>query len=186
MRKVPALLITCFLLHAPVYAQEKLGYFRGGVSLYFPENGPSDLVVFPAFTLGPGIRVIQTKDFILSLSCPISFGATYKTDLFAGIDLPVMVDLNLGSAAANDEKAKAGFIIGAGVSYINAVNYYDNDEQRVVRSAFWGLRFEFGIVIGKEKENNSRDLLLFSYGQSMMNSQASVIGISFQVAINHL
>jgi hypothetical protein len=77
-----------------------------------------------------------------------------------------------------------GFIAGAGMAYINAVNNYDNIEGELRRADFWGYRLQFGIDMGKENVGNDRDILLLTYGRSFTDRRNWIIGISFQIMIS--
>jgi hypothetical protein len=161
--------------------KNQLGYLRLGLSFLVPFNQQSNPVIFPAITVAPGIRIMQTKDFILSLSVPLSVMGTFKYDYLLGIDLPFMLDFNLGAAAGNDQKSTVGFILGAGYAYIDAVNNYNGEEGVYKRADFWGCRFQFGMDIGKEDSQNDRDIIMLSFGRGFTNSRLWMIGLSFQV-----
>jgi hypothetical protein len=46
---------------------------------------------------------------------------TFKNDYLLGIDLPFMLDFNLGAATGNDQKSTVGFILGAGYLWASLV-----------------------------------------------------------------
>ena len=159
-------------------------YLRLGVSLLFPINRESNPVIFPALTIVPGIRILEENNFIVSLSAPISLMGTFKTDLLLGIDLPLMLDFSFGAATANKNLSTVGFVAGAGMAYIDAVNNYDNTDGYYKRANFWGYRLQFGIDVGKENVGNDRDILFLTYGRSLTDRRNWMIGISFQVMLS--
>jgi len=200
MSKIIILLIICFVFYSNLNAQDssafaiypidspvskkQIFYFRVGASLLIPFNQQSDPVIFPALTFVPGIRILEENNFIVSLSVPISLMGTFKTDLLLGIDVPVMLDFSFGAAAANNNRSTVGFVAGAGMAYIDAVNNYDNMEGYLKRADFWGYRLQFGIDIGKENEGNDRDIIFLTYGRSLADRRNWMIGISFQMMLS--
>jgi hypothetical protein len=95
-----------------------------------------------------------------------------------------MLDFNLGASAANDNKSTVGFIVGAGMAYIDAVNNYDNVEGYLKRADFWGYRMQFGIYIGMDNQQNDRDILFLTYGRGIANRKCWLVGISVQVMLS--
>lgn len=165
---------------------KKIGYMRYGFSVLLPFNQQGNPVIFPGLTLAPGIRVFQTDNFIFSLSVPITTWGTFKYDYLLGIDLPIMIDVNIGAAAAGDQRSGMGYILGIGYAYTDAVNNYDGKEGIYRRSDFWGLRIEFGIDIGIENNDNDRDILFVNYGRSLADRRFWMVGISLQVMMHKL
>jgi hypothetical protein len=190
MNKIFYLLIIYGVFQSNLKAQDtsvskkQIIYFRVGASLLIPFNQQGNPVIFPALTFVPGIRILEEDNFIVSLSVPISFMGTFKTDLLMGIDFPVMLDFSFGAAAANNNKSTVGFVAGAGMAYIDAVNNYDNIEGYYKRADFWGYRLQLGIDIGKESNGNDRDILFLTYGRSMIDRRNWMIGISFQLMLS--
>jgi hypothetical protein len=202
MKKNLSLLVICVGLYGIPFAQssadslspfinstgtgKKIGYMRYGFSVLLPFNQQGNPVIFPGLTIAPGLRVFQTNDFIFSLSFPITAWGTFKYDYLLGIDIPAMIDINIGAAAAGDQRSKMGYIVGFGYGYIDAVNNYDNEEGMYKRSDFWSWRIEFGIDIGKENNDNDRDILFLNYGRSLSDRRFWMVGLSLQVMMHKL
>ena len=182
MKKILTVFIITIVPYSTIIAQHlPIGYFKAGVGLQTAWTDEDHILFFPGITISPGIRMIQGKEFALTLSTPITFGATFKSDTWAGFDLPAMVDFSIASAADNDLKSKLGFVVGAGVAYFYATNYYDEELFEKVHTEFWGWRFQSGISLGKFGE---KCLLLFSYGRSMSGNNGHVFGIHIQLILN--
>ncbi|MGE5107902.1 MAG: hypothetical protein ACM3H8_10180, partial [Sphingobacteriales bacterium] len=114
-----------------------------------------------AITISPGLRLIQGKDFALSLTAPISIGASSRSNTYLdlGVDLPAMLETHFGSATGNQDKVSLGGILGAGVAYHYSKNYYDSFDD--VKVSFGGYRFHGGISFSKD-DNGDRFLILAS------------------------
>ncbi len=158
-----------FLISSCVFAQDKLLYVRGGLSLFVAQNKPgSDLIFFPGITVAPGMRLMNGDRFALSLSAPITVGSSGQNMSYFGIDAPVMFDISIGSAAGNPDSSDFGVIMGAGLAYFYAENVSTNFStglQEFSSADFAGPRFELGFSFKKD-DNNSAPVVLFSYGRS--------------------
>lgn len=200
MKRILCLLLFCILLEIKLFAQtgadsvsrttdetttgKKIGYLRYGISILLPFNQQGNPIIFPGLTVAPGLRVFQTNNFIFSLNVPITTWGTFKYDYLLGIDLPIMIDVNIGAAAAGEQRSGMGFIVGIGYAYTDAVNNYDGEEGIYRRSDFWGWRLEFGIDIGKENQDNDRDILFVHYGRSLADRRFWMVGIGLQVMLH--
>ncbi len=163
------LTLVIIMTSSCAFAQDKLLYFRGGVSLFMAENKPgSDLIFFPGFTLAPGMRLMNGDNFALSLSAPLSIGWSGRNVSYFGFDAPIMFDISLGSAAGNPDKSNFGVIMGAGLAYLYAENVstdYTTGLQEFSSADFSGPRFQLGFSFDKEDDNGA-PMVLFSYGRS--------------------
>ena len=183
-KKLLILLLLISLVNKKVFPQQSNFYFNVGGSLFFPWNHYSDVAIFPAITLTPGLRMIQNKNFAFVLSFPLSLGGTFKTDTYLGIDLPAMFSLNFGSAAGNNDDNKFGIILGAGAAYIDVVNFYNSDNFEKVHTQFWGYRFNAGVSF-KSDENGSAPAIVFSFGRSVNGRDAYTVGIGIHYILSN-
>jgi hypothetical protein len=158
----------------PSPGRRSLFYARGGLSFFVAYNPTRTTMLYaPGVTVAPGIRILQNRDAALTLTVPLTLGWS-RTNAFADLDLPAMLDLHLGSAAGNNQNLSLGLVAGAGVAYLYAENHHDGSMHVA------GLRCHAGISFGK-KNNDTRNLVLISYGESTTPSHDRVIGISFQL-----
>jgi len=183
-KKLLILLLMICLVDKKVFPQQSHFYFNAGASLFLPGNRQSEVAIFPAITLTPGLRLIQTKDFALVLGFPLSAGGTFKTDTYLGIDLPVMLSLHFGSAAGNNDHSKFGIIIGAGAAYIDVLNFYDNLYFEKVHTQFWGQRFNAGISFKTDKDGGV-PAMVFSFGRSVNGRDAYMAGIGIHYVLSN-
>ncbi len=185
MKKIFLLFFFCLSACTNLFPQKRsVGYLNAGAALFVPWNYHSDAVFFPAFTLTPGIKFFQDKDFAVVLNFPLSAGLTYKSDAFAGIDLPAMLILNIGSAAGNNANARFGFIIGAGAAYTNVVNHYDDLQSKKIHTEFWGYRFNLGVSFKYDRDIVPS--IICTYGKSITPNNGSIVGIGLQLIMINL
>jgi len=178
------LLVTC-LVNQHAFPQQSNLYLNGGLSLFLPWSHHSDVAVFPAFTVTPGLRLVQNKNFTLALNFPLSAGGTFRSDTFLGIDLPAMLSLHFGSAAANNDNSKLGFILGAGAAYMDVVNFYDNVNFEKVRTEFWGYRFNAGVSFKADRNQGGVPAIIFSFGRSVNGKDAYMVGIGLHFILSN-
>jgi len=183
------LFTVCLLPAIDLPAQSQAGYIDAGLSLIIPWNYQSRAATFPAITVTPGIKMVQGKNFAAILSAPLSIGWRFKDHGYLGIDLPVMFNLHVGSAAGNNRGSRWGFVLGAGAGYINVVNYYDELISVNRHAEFWGYRFRLGVSF-KTDEEGTEDLaipvLFITYGKGISNGRDNMIGIGIHVIISSL
>lgn len=128
-------------------AQKPL-FFSGGVSMLVGwDRNSVNGTVLPSFTLAPGVKIIQKRDFTVLSQLPLSFGISFQNDennkvlTYAGIDLPLTFNLLFGPGFNNQSKAKAGFLVGAGIGY-----HLSENEIRIGGVELHHLRFT-GVMI---------------------------------------
>ena len=178
----PKLFIISLIISISGYAQNqyKPFYFRGGLSLFLADTktGNDALTGLPCITLAPGLNFIKGKDFCLSLTSPVSLGASKNGSYYFGFDLPAMLEAHFGSATGNQDKKSLGFMIGSGVAYYYAANDYES--YNVSHSSFIGYRFHSGISFGKDL-GGDRLMFLVSYGFSISSPGKKIVGLSLQM-----
>jgi hypothetical protein len=167
------------LSYSTAFSQKRnLFYCAGGGAIFAPWSYQEKAIFFPCFSLSPGIKFLQDKDFAMVLNFPISAGVTYKSDAFAGFDLPAMLNFHFGSAAGNNKDADMGIVLGAGASYLNVVHHYDETEHTKRHTEFWGYRFNLGLSFESDGEV---PMIMFSYGRSISPNKGGMIGIGLQI-----
>lgn len=184
-------LCSLVLMKLTATAQKKdIFYARFGGNLFFSGNNESDLFVLPSITFAPGIRIAQSKNFAMVMAAPISVGSSLRSysNSYLGIDAPLMLELNLGSAAGNNDKSHFGFMMGAGAAYHYAGNYFDNyngPNEDFRHLDFWGYRLESGISFGKGDDGN-QIMVLFNYGRGFTAEKNTVIGAGLVFTMGNL
>lgn len=182
IKKALVFLVIYFAGYGNSYAQRKAGFFNVGFSLFLPWHPPSgDAVALPAFTVEPGLWIFHDEKISLSLSVPISGGATFKSDAFMGIDLPAMISLSYGSATGINAKDKLGFKLGAGAAYINAANNYESVPPDKTHAEFFGYRVNAGICFKGGSSDNVIPALMLSFGKPFASTEAYVIGFGIHL-----
>jgi hypothetical protein len=179
------LVITSLLIALSCSAQRSPFYFRFGGSLFLSDDKgyENKVVVIPALTFSPGLNFIRGKDFALSLTAPVSIGASSRTDTYFGFDFPAMLEAHFGSATGNQDKISLGGMLGGGVAYTYSENYYDIFNSSKV--SFGGYRFHGGISFGKSKDGD-RGLILLSYGRGLRDTQKEIYGISIHMIMGFM
>ena len=120
--------MLCCLLFSGRAGAEDLFRMRGGLALVLA--GQSErYTAFPALTVSPEVRLAGFGNVSLSLMAPLSAGlwtesvegrrpfANETSGTSFGADLPLMLNLNLGSAAARNGAGGFGVVLGYGRGY---------------------------------------------------------------------
>ena len=182
MKKLFLLPVTCLLLSLPVLSQKAVtGYLEGGISLYAAWKDGSKAAYLPSFTVGPGVKFLNTNSFSIVLNIPCTVGWNLDKGTYFGINVPAMLSLNLGSASGNDPNSKYGFVIGAGAGYTNIVNYYEDSQQKRAHKEFWGYQLRAGISFDKAGSGINGPMILFNFGKSITTGRGYVAGLSLLI-----
>ena len=147
------------------------------------ERGRAEIALLPSFTVGPGLKFLQAKDFAMLLNLPCTVGWNLKKGTYFGISVPVMLNFNFGSAAGNNENAKFGIGLGAGAGYTNIVNYYEESLNKRAHTEFWGYHFIVAVSFKPDKDDKIVPSLLFSFGKSFIPDGGYVAGVGFCVGL---
>lgn len=172
-------ILATVIISTTICAQNSFSYFRAGSTLLAAWDDASETVLFPGITLTPGLRLLQRKNFLASISMPITTGATFENNTFWGVDVPIMMDLSFFSATGNNKKARAGFMLGAGMAYINIQSRYDDINSSRIHNEFLGYRFHAGVSFGKG-DSGDRIVILLIFGKNVTSRPGKVFGISLQ------
>ncbi len=161
-RQLTGLLALTFLAGFQLSAQKdssgrKGGYVKGGLSFIIAGAKSSDnLTFFPALTISPGWRFVQTKEFSLSLEAPISAGISINDDnVNLGIELPASVNINFGHGASYHSTAGFGWSIGIGKAYHFSYNEYVRyDDIERDKLSLWGTLLQTSFYFGSKKRGS--------------------------------
>jgi hypothetical protein len=155
-------------------------YSGFGVSffaIYDPHNN-DNAAGGPAFTLTTGIHLIRKQTFSITLDVPLSVGG-YKS-IYGLADLPVMLDLNIGAASGNSDAVlglRVGTGIGASLSEIG--NRYGSMDKPIVGYE-WGVRCNFGVVLGSKKSND-KFMLLYTFRSDREPGTGNLFGLGIHL-----
>lgn len=185
MKKTLLILLVSCLVKQDTFCQTSNFYLNAGASAFFAWHKESEVAVFPAITVSPGIRLLQNRNFALTLNFPLSGGGTFEHDTYLGIDLPAMLTLHFGSAAVNNPNSKVGFILGAGAAYMDVVNFYYNSNFEKTRTEFWGYRFNAGISFKQDKNEGGVPAVILSFGRSVNGKDAYVLGVAVHFILSN-
>jgi hypothetical protein len=190
MKKTISLITILVLVVSQLIAQKKPGYVKGGLSFFVGGTKTSDeLTFFPAITIGPGFRLINTKEFSVSTELPISAGVCYNDNTFYfGIDVPASVNLNFGYGASDRSKAKFGWSAGVGKGYHYSYNefYFDYDGDENSKLSLWGTLIQTSFFFRSKNSSDGGGSIRFYYlsNFSSVPVRKAVLGISLLTYIN--
>lgn len=146
-------------------------------------------------TYSPRINFVETNSLSVSAGIPFSigFGTTYYTNYYSSneleventttyvINIPAMINLNVGAGSSRQAEKRFGFFVGGGFAY--QYGSYVLDEYNAVREEYEkvketsvgpagniGLRF----AVGKHRKNIEAK---FSYMRSLKEDKTSALGI---------
>ncbi len=177
MKQLLVLFMAALLTLNSFSQKRSAGYFGGGLSLLVPKNAGESASVFPAFTITAGFKFFQGRDFSMVINAPVSVGWRFKDNGYLGIDLPVMLNMHFGSTAINNEHAKWGVLLGAGVGYVSVYNEEDFILQKDKFTEFLGYRANVGVQFTDKKDPTFKPLLLLTYGRSIASNYGYMVGI---------
>jgi len=185
IKKALVFLVIYLAGNGNAYAQRAVGFFDVGFSLFTPWDDADNVAILPSITLIPGLWLFHDKKVSLSLSVPVSFGGTFKSDAFLGMDAPVMLSFGFGSATVMNNTAKFGIILGAGAGYTNVVNNYESDPSEKIQVEFFGYRLHAGVSFKGDKDNSVIPALVLSFGKPFTNTSAYIFGFGVHLLIGN-
>jgi hypothetical protein len=136
-----------------------------GVSVFFDNMVPDKITAISAITYSPRYNFHETQNMSISLGIPLSIGfmddGSGSYDVTTGeqvagdisgfsLDVPVMVNLNLGGGSSRMNKGKFGGFIGAGYTYhyASSRDYIKNDIDKSIGGGSFGPTVNGGMRIG--------------------------------------
>ena len=157
------------------------GYFRFGLSGFLAYSHPGDEVILSGgFTFAPGFYLVQSKNYTVSLSAPITLGGgSNYTYSYGVVDLPAMLDLHFGSASEYNYQSTAGLILGIGVGRYYSYNI-DKSTDLLSTASLWGPRYQAGFSFGK---SSTPTLIMIHYGESFGTAGGKIFGLSVQAVM---
>jgi len=177
MKRALVFLAICLADYGTLFSQKPVGYFNAGLSLLTPWDNHSHVAPFPAITIIPGLWIQRDQEISLSLACPASIGVTFETRVYPAIDIPVLFNIDFGSATGINKKAKIGFTLGAGAAYTHAINYYEISQPEKINFEFFGFRVNAGISFRGDVGNAVVPAIVLSFGKPFIGNDFYIAGI---------
>lgn len=159
MKRLLLFVATCII---SVNAFSQSFYHGLGVSVFFDNMVPDKITTISALTYSPRFNFYETEKLSVSLGIPLSIG--FMGDGSGGydettgeeiaddingfaLDVPVMVNLNLGAGSSDMSKRSMGGFIGAGYTYhyASSRDYTKNGIEESVGGNSFGLTVNGGI-----------------------------------------
>ena len=185
-------IVLCLLMHVS-FSQK---FMHGAGTGVFVNLSPLIKPSIPTIlTYSPRINFIETSALSVSAGIPFSvgFGTTYYTNYNTSngmevensatyiINIPAMVNLNVGAGSSKLSEKRVGFFIGGGVAYqygqyvLDEYNGVTNVYPKVKQTSLGpagniGIRF----AVGKHQKNIEAK---FSYMRSLREDKVSALGI---------
>lgn len=186
---------VCFMILHESFSQQ---FMHGaGTGVFFnssPFIRPSVLTVV---TYSPRVNFIETKSLSVSAGIPLSvgYGWTYnlkkyytnnynqsKNNSAFIVDIPVIINLNMGAGSTKQNEKRFGFFIGGGLAYQYGTYFlaqYDpyTGWYSKINKISLGPAGNMGIrlAVGKHQKNIEAK---FSYMRSLKKDETSVLGIT--------
>lgn len=192
MKKI-ILSFALFLFISTTFSQS---FMHGaGITILGGYTNGGDFTYAEGFTYSPRFNFLETEKLSVSVGIPLSLGISASTvDSYNSysnsfnytigfvLNLPVIVNLNMGRGSTKDNREKFGYFVGAGYGYhhgsfIGTADYDQNgnltssNENNFGPAANAGLRFG----VGRKHKNIE---LRFSYLKGLNDKKPNIFGIA--------
>ncbi|SFD53579.1 hypothetical protein SAMN05518672_102337 [Chitinophaga sp. CF118] len=164
MKRLLLFVATCII---SVNASSQSFHHGLGISIFFDNMVPDKITSIAAITYSPGFNFHETEKMSVSLGIPLSIGfmgdgnnaydeTTEEDEVAAGdingftLDVPLMVNLNLGAGSSRMSKGNIGGFIGAGYTYhySSSRDYTKDSIEKSIGGTSFGLTVNGGIRMG--------------------------------------
>lgn len=190
--KRPLLFVAACIISLNAYSQS---FQHGlGISVFFDNMVPDKITAIAAITYSPRFNFYENEKMSVSLGIPLSLGfqddGSGYYDESTGenvggdiegftMDVPVMVNLNLGRGSSRMSKGKYGGFIGAGYTYhyASSRDYTKNDIIESVGGSSFGLTVNGGIRASTKGAPMENIELRFSYYRGRNRTTLGMFGV---------
>lgn len=181
-----------------VSGQNKLPYFRAGLSLFIAGVGTDDEAYedsgtyLPGLTLNPGLRIINGTGVSVSISTPITLGILMNdaddestdesNDFGFGYDLPIVADITFGLGASSSRQQPFGLMVGYGVGYHRS--YLSSEIDGIKKEstvAFSGQLFHMGLIFPIDRNKEENEIKGVMVRLSIMEKQSPLNPFAFSI-----
>jgi hypothetical protein len=186
MKQVILLALTCFTLSG-AFAQT---FTNGvGISVFSTQSQGSSSQISGAITYSPRINFVESESYSLSVGIPVSVGAqgSYNSQdvgnnsLTFLLNLPLVINFNMGAGSTRDNQNKFGFFVGGGFGYhygtLNETTFdsYGNEYTDQSSVSSYGPVADGGVRIGLGHGHHNLEIRAL-YMKGIDASKADIFG----------
>jgi len=164
-----------------------------GITIMGGYTNGGDFTFAEGFTYSPRFNFLERENLSVSVGIPLSIGIsastdsydyytdTYNSSIGFVLNVPVMINLNMGRGSTKENRKKFGYFVGGGFGYNHGdfISTADYDQTGLTSSsdnnfgpaANGGLRFG----VGKKHKNIE---LKFSYFKGLNDKKPNIFGIA--------
>jgi len=186
MKKLICSLSFLFFISIASYSQS---FMHGaGFSIFVASAPGGNTTPNGGLMYSPRFNFIEGEDMSVSVGIPLSagFSINYNSRDYYGessnsssamLDIPLMVNLNMGAGSTKEAESRFGYFVGAGFGYhygtINYSDYYGDEVSSNINS--YGPAGNAGIRFGVGNSGKTIEVR-FSYMKGLDNSKANIFG----------
>ncbi|MBI3883295.1 MAG: hypothetical protein HY305_03525 [Sphingobacteriales bacterium] len=193
--KVFLLSIALFLISSISFSQT---FMHGaGVSIIVAAPEGSNTSIAPGLTYSPRINFIETESLSVSLGIPLSIGfsgnysatsSTYggtkeSNTLGLSLQVPLMINLNIGRGATKENKGKVGYFVGTGYGYyqgayvVTQSDLYGNETKKSISYNTAGPALNAGVRIGVGRAHKNIEIRL-GYLKGVSSTKSDIFSLA--------
>jgi hypothetical protein len=156
-----------------------------GFSIFVSSASGGETTPTGGITYSPRFNFIENDEMSVSVGVPITagFSGSYNSrgygesnSLSAMLNIPVMVNLNMGCGSTHESESRFGYFVGAGFGYhYGTLNYSDYYEDYSTSIHSYGPAGNAGIRIGVGNSGKNIEVK-FSYMKGIDDSKANIFG----------
>ena len=188
MKRIFLSFVLLFLMNA-VFSQT---FMHGaGITVLGSSTG-GNFSAGEGFTYSPRFNFIETENMSVSVGIPLSLGISFSTNTYSStyygnedptsvglvLNMPLIVNLNMGRGSTKDNRQKFGYFVGAGFGYHHgdfieedySGDTYGKSTNTFGPAANAGLRFG----VGRQHKNIE---VRFSYMKGLNDEKLNIFGI---------
>jgi hypothetical protein len=159
-----------------------------GVTIFVATVNNSDPSAVGGFTYSPRFNFAEMENMSLSVGIPLSAGISEyynsmdpeENSLSFMLNVPLMINLNVGAGSTKENESRFGFFIGAGFGYhlgsYNFTDGYDESSSYQAKSSY-GPAGNAGVRIAVGNHQKNIEIRL-SYLKGIDPTNANVFGVA--------
>ena len=166
-----------------------------GVAVFVSKVKGSEIAAYGGFTYSPRINFLENESFSVSAGIPLSIATSgsYTYNSRSGysdentirllVNVPLIVNLNLGAGSTEETESRFGFFVGGGFAYhygdfnVVSTDPYGNSYDGEAMFGTYGPAANAGIriAVGSHQKNIEARL---SFMKGMTNIKPSIFGMA--------